>query len=219
MMVTALLPWIALTVAALAAVLAFERRGVRAGIWVAKPLASAGFIGVAVAAGALETPYGVAILIALGWSMLGDVLLIPRGRGPAFLFGIAAFLIGHLGFVVAFAARGVDGVTVAIGGAILLAPAALVARWLRPRLPRGMALPVAAYIAVISAMVATAVGTFVVAPSALVLAGALAFYGSDLFVARQRFVTQAFVNRLVGLPLYYGAQLLLAASAAEALPG
>jgi len=33
---------------------------------------------------------------------------------------------------------------------------------------------------------------------------------SDLFVARQRFVSSGFVNAAVGLPAYFGAQLLLA---------
>ena len=46
----------------------------------------------------------------------------------------------------------------------------------------------------------------------LILGGALAFYLSDLSVARDRFIREAFVNRLWGLPLYYGAQLLLAAT-------
>jgi hypothetical protein len=45
-----------------------------------------------------------------------------------------------------------------------------------------------------------------------VLIGAVAFYVSDLAVARQRFVRQQVLNRLWGLPLYYGAQLLLASS-------
>ncbi|MDD3992851.1 MAG: hypothetical protein PHV70_11955 [Desulfobacteraceae bacterium] len=35
---------------------------------------------------------------------------------------------------------------------------------------------------------------------------------SDLFVARQRFVAPAFSNRLLGLPLYYIGQFLLAFS-------
>ena len=42
--------------------------------------------------------------------------------------------------------------------------------------------------------------------------GALAFYLSDLSVARDRFVRPAFVNRAWGLPLYYGAQFVLAAT-------
>ena len=40
--------------------------------------------------------------------------------------------------------------------------------------------------------------------------GALAFTASDVSVARDRFVKHEFVNRAWGLPLYFGAQLLLA---------
>ena len=36
------------------------------------------------------------------------------------------------------------------------------------------------------------------------------FVVSDLAVARDNFVTPGFTNRLSGLPLYYGGQLLLA---------
>jgi hypothetical protein len=46
----------------------------------------------------------------------------------------------------------------------------------------------------------------------LACAGALSFYVSDVFVARQRFVKSAFLNRLIGLPLYYGGQFMLAFS-------
>jgi len=44
-------------------------------------------------------------------------------------------------------------------------------------------------------------------------AGAVLFWLSDLAVARDRFVRPGFVNPLVGLPLYYAAQLLLASAA------
>jgi hypothetical protein len=40
------------------------------------------------------------------------------------------------------------------------------------------------------------------------------FWLSDLCVARERFVTQGFVNRAIGLPLYYGAVLVLALASA-----
>jgi hypothetical protein len=46
----------------------------------------------------------------------------------------------------------------------------------------------------------------------LVLCGAFSFYLSDIFVARQRFVTPSFFNRLAGLPLYYLGQFLLAST-------
>ena len=52
----------------------------------------------------------------------------------------------------------------------------------------------------------------------LVLAGAIAFYLSDLTVARDRFVTRGFENRIVGLPLYYTGQVLLALSVATFAP-
>ena len=89
-------------------------------------------------------------------------------------------------------------------------------RWLQPHLD-GMRKPVAVYVAVISLMVAAAAAVFF-SPEVslplrrLVLAGALFFYLSDIFVARQRFVRSSFVNRLAGLPLYYGGQFCLALS-------
>ena len=46
------------------------------------------------------------------------------------------------------------------------------------------------------------------------LTGAAMFCVSDLSVARDRFVSPGFVNGAWGLPLYFGGQLLLAASVA-----
>ena len=46
----------------------------------------------------------------------------------------------------------------------------------------------------------------------VVALGALLFFASDLSVARDVFVHRTFVNRLWGLPLYYAAQLCLAAT-------
>jgi uncharacterized membrane protein YhhN len=42
--------------------------------------------------------------------------------------------------------------------------------------------------------------------------GAVAFYFSDVFVARDRFMKKEFLNRLVGLPMYYAGQFLIAFS-------
>ena len=36
------------------------------------------------------------------------------------------------------------------------------------------------------------------------------FYLSDIMVARDQFVVNAYINRIVGLPLYYGAQFIFA---------
>ncbi len=209
--------WFLLTAVALALVLFGEKSGRSPLVWVFKPIASAGFIAGAIAAGAFESAYGHAIFIALVWSFAGDVLLIPRNNRTIFTFGLAAFLIGHIGYVVAFRVRGLDwtwGGLAAIGVTLV---AWIVWRWLKPHLPRGMTVPVIAYIFVISLMVAASFAAFGARPHWVVLVASLMFYVSDLLVARQRFVSQTMVNRLIGLPIYYGAQCLFAASVAWAV--
>jgi hypothetical protein len=47
----------------------------------------------------------------------------------------------------------------------------------------------------------------------LIFAGALCFYLSDLWVARDKFIKDEFQNRLIGLPFYYLGQFSLAFSA------
>lgn len=204
-----MLPWAALTAIALIGLLAAEARGARPGIYVAKPLASAGFVGAAVAAGALGSGYGRAVLAALVLSWLGDVLLMSS-RAAVFLAGLGAFLLAHVGYGAAFVLRGQDPMAAAGALAVLSAPALAVAWWLRPRLPAEMRLPVFLYIGVITVMVALAVGTVAAGAPWVLLAGAVAFYLSDLSVANDRFVREDFGNRLWGLPLYYAAQLCFA---------
>jgi uncharacterized membrane protein YhhN len=79
-----------------------------------------------------------------------------------------------------------------------------------PTVPKELKAPVVAYIAVISLMVATAASTNTLDADWRIPVGALAFYVSDIFVARDRFAYPGLVNRYVGLPLYFGGQLLLA---------
>jgi uncharacterized membrane protein YhhN len=85
-----------------------------------------------------------------------------------------------------------------------------VLRWLAPHLSDGMRGPVVAYAAVISVMGVLAVATAVDAWDWRIPTGAVMFVISDLSVARDNFVAPGFCNRLWGLPLYYGGQLLLA---------
>jgi uncharacterized membrane protein YhhN len=204
---------IAFTCLAVAGLLVAEYREYRPGVWLAKPLASTGFVAVAVAAGALGSSYGRWVLAALLLSWLGDVLLIPRGARRCFQAGLLSFLLGHLAFAAAFATRGLDGLTSVCVAAAAAVVGWLVLRWLRPHLPPGMATPVRAYVAVISAMVVCAAGTVGRAGDSRILAGALLFYLSDLAVARERFLAPSFANKAWGLPLYFGGQLILATTA------
>jgi len=89
----------------------------------------------------------------------------------------------------------------------LAVPGVLVGRWVVPKAPDKLKRAVVAYIVVITAMVALGVGTVAAGNDPLLLIAAVVFYLSDLCVARERFVQSGFVNRAIGLPLYYGAQL------------
>jgi uncharacterized membrane protein YhhN len=184
-------------------------------IWV-KAGASAGFVATAVAAGAADSGYGRWVLAALVLGWVGDVALVPADR-RWFLTGLVAFLLSHLAYAAAFLVLGVAALPAGAAAASAAVVAVAVARWLWPHLPAEMRGPVIAYIVVISAMVAAAWGARAGDARALVVAGAMAFYVSDLFVARDRFVDPGFVNRLLGLPLYYAAQVMLAISTASAV--
>jgi uncharacterized membrane protein YhhN len=183
------------------------------GIWFAKPLASLGFVLTAIACGARDTPYGHAILAALALSMLGDVLLIPR-TDFTFLAGLASFLFGHVAFCAAFVRHGVEPRAAACAAIPLVVAAALIGRWLLPKVDAKMRPPVLAYMGVITAMVALAIGAVVRGGTPWIAIGAVGFYASDLSVARDQFVKPGFVNRAWGLPLYYTAQVVLACTSA-----
>ncbi|MBN2125226.1 MAG: lysoplasmalogenase, partial [Deltaproteobacteria bacterium] len=135
-----------------------------------------------------------------------------------FLLGLISFLIGHVFYVAAFLGLGKAGIRTLLGALVFCGVSGWVYLWLSPHLGR-MKGPVLAYILVITAMVACACSVYerVDLPwgvRTLVLAGAIAFYLSDVFVARDRFVKNAFLNRLAGLPIYYAAQFMLAFSTA-----
>jgi uncharacterized membrane protein YhhN len=209
---------IAATLAALIALLIAERRAAQRGVSIAKPLASLGFIAVAWGAGALDSHYGRTVLFGLSACALGDVLLIPRGAGRAFLGGMASFALGHAAYAVAFLQRGTEPSAALLAAVVMAVVVLATLRWLGPRLPPDMRIPIRVYIAIISAMVVLAVGASAHRASAAMASGAILFAVSDLAVARERFVRAGFVNQLWGLPLYYGAQIVLACSVATSHP-
>lgn len=196
------------TVLATIALLVAHQSESRRGVWLTKPVAATGFVVAALGAGAMETSFGRAVLVGLACSWLGDVLLIEQ---RTFLAGLVAFLLGHVAFAVGFVLRGVSPLATACAALGLAPGIVLVWRWLAPHVGK-LRMPVAAYVAVISAMVALAVGASYATPSALALTGAVAFFLSDLCVARQRFIAAQPINQLIGLPLYFGAQLFWAAA-------
>lgn len=161
-------------------------------------------------------PYYYFVVAGLILGLVGDVCLaIPGNR--AFRAGLAAFLLGHLLYVVAFVGLGRLSDWLTPAHAVIVGISGVVFWRLRPHLG-GMLVPVALYVVVITAMLMAAWVAFLNPDlksmgARSVLLGAALFYVSDLFVARDRFLAQGFINRLIGLPLYYGGQFLLAFSA------
>lgn len=199
--------------ACVAALLLAERAGSRWGRVLFKLGASSCFVGVAVALDAHRSGYGQLLLAALLLGWLGDALLLSR-QPRAFLAGLAAFLLSHLCFALAFLSGPLSATALGLAAALALAFGAGVQRWLGPHLTAGFRWPVRAYVAVILLMCVAAAGHAAAAGRWAVLVGALLFALSDLAVARDRFVKASFVNKLWGWPTYFAAQLLLAWSVA-----
>ena len=178
---------------------------------VSKMLASSGVLAVALAAGSLTSSYGRWVFVGLALSWLGDLLLTVERRS-GFLGGLIAFLLAHVAYGIGFTVRGIEP-SWALTAAVPIVIAAIAAlRWLGPHLDVALRGPVLAYVVVISLMLIAAVGTVGREADWRIAVGAVAFYLSDLAVARNRFVSPGFINRAWGLPLYYSAQLLLALS-------
>ena len=207
---------ILLCVIAVAGLLIAERRGSPAGLWLTKPVASAAFIWLGLESGALDSGYGQLVLAGLVLCMLGDLLLIPLGRPAIFRAGLFAFLLGHVAYSAAFATRPLAPIGLVAGGMALAAFIYLVLRWLGRSVPADMVVPVRAYMVVIGVMSTLACAVTAAGGPWQAAVGALAFTASDVSVARDRFVRHEFANRAWGLPLYYGAQLLIAATPALA---
>ena len=195
---------------AVGALLWAELKLSRLGIWLAKPIASTLFVITALLSGALASSYGQLILLGLLLSWLGDVFLIPK-RQLFFIAGLGSFLLAHVAFSGAFLLQPLAALPLALAAFAMVVVAIIVLRWLWPHLPHNFRPAVVAYLGAISLMVILASGTMAATGLHLVI-GAVMFAASDIFVARDRFVSPSVANRLWGLPLYYAAQLIFALS-------
>jgi uncharacterized membrane protein YhhN len=151
------------------------------------------------------------LLLCLG----GDILLALPQR-MMFLYGLICFLLGHLLYIIGFFSAGGTNQWTWIGLLTVLVISLRVYVWLAPYLG-AMKGPVLLYVMVITVMACGAwsvLGSYQLALTGriMVFVGAMSFYLSDIFVARDRFVKKEFMNRLIGLPLYYTGQFLLAFS-------
>jgi len=201
--------WLCVLAGGLAGTVVFKWAGLTPIMGSLKAVTSTAFLAIAITLGALDSRYGQCILLGLVLSWFGDIFLIWRTRAP-FLAGLVAFLLAHVAYCGAFVFHGLN-LGWSLGMLVVLVPvAAIIARWVLPKADPDMRAPVLAYMVVISAMVFLAAGAVGAQGPVIIIAGAVLFYISDVFVAREAFVAPGFSNTLLGLPMYYGGQVLLA---------
>jgi uncharacterized membrane protein YhhN len=180
--------------------------------YVAKPLTMVALVGVALAVHPYDDTVRLWFVAALVLSLAGDVfLMLPR---DLFVAGLASFLLAHVAYVVGMQIDGVDLVPFLVGVLVVAAALAVIGTIVLKAVRAGddpaLAGPVVAYMVVISAMVATAVGT----GRWLAVLGASLFYVSDALIAWDRFVSDVARARLLIMVTYHLGQMGLVLSLA-----
>jgi len=178
--------------------------------YVAKPLTIVLLVGVALTLDVDDGAVRAWFVAALVLSLAGDVfLMLPR---DLFVAGLASFLLGHVAYIVGMHVGGIDGGRFLLGVVLVMAVLAVVGtillRGVRRGPEPGLAGPVVAYMFVISAMVASAIGT----GSASAVAGAASFYASDALIAWSRFLRDVPHGRVLVMVTYHLAQVGLVLS-------
>ena len=171
-------------------------------------LASTSYVALGVASGGLRTAFGRVTLCGLACCWIGDAI------GPGnFLFGLGAFLAGHIFFAVSFAIHGIAPRRTVVAFGVVFAVSAAVGALLWPHVPAAERVPFTAYCTVISIMLVTAASVRPGLP--LALPAAALFYVSDVCVALWRYADSAIDGYLCYL-LYYAACALFALNARHA---
>jgi uncharacterized membrane protein YhhN len=178
--------------------------------WVCKPATLAALTGAAIACSPEDPQVKAAFVIGLVLSLAGDVfLMLPSDR---FLQGLISFFLAHVAYVVGFALAGPEPLLLVVGLVVVAVGVALIGRPLVQRVRAGdqadMAVPVMAYMGVISLMVVFAFG----AGNPWGIAGALSFYASDATLGWNRFVAPVKNGHLAVMVTYHLAQALLVVS-------
>lgn len=150
------------------------------------------------------------IIIGLVCSWWGDLFLLSR-TSIIFLLGLGSFLLAHVCYIVAFIFAQVDWYLTVSAMGVSIVPAIAIGYWLDPNLGT-MRIPVYIYMIIISCMVSLSIGAWAYGGLWNLPLGALMFYVSDMFVARDRFKTADKWNFLIGGPLYFAGQVFLAST-------
>ena len=158
--------------------------------------------------------YSFWITVGLFFSLLGDIALLWPNL--YFLPGLAAFLVTHVAYLIAFTRDAKFSARLSIWLLYLVVTAALLV-FLFPNLPATLKIPVTLYSLLLASMAAQAMGRFIALktrPTRLAAFGAILFMLSDLLLAFNRFHSAIPLAPVLVLLPYYLAQWLIAASTA-----
>ena len=174
-----------------------------------KPLTTVLVITLALASGAQRGDVIVAV-VALALCLAGDVFLLPAV--DRFVPGLAAFLLGHVVFIVLFVRYGLDSLALAATAAMVALVLAITVGVVIVRKAAqhdtALRLPVSAYLAVISTMAVLGWST----GNPWVVAGTTLFVVSDSVLGWRQFVRPAPWMGPVVMVTYHGAIAALALS-------
>lgn len=214
----AFIPIIPLLVISVSLLVWFEIQKKKTGIYILKPISTilviiACLLSLSDAGSYL--PFTLSILLGLLFSFGGDLALMFQERPTPFRIGLVLFLLAHViygGAFVYFAGRVPQFPMIA---ALFFGLGTAVYLLLLPGLG-SMKVSVGVYILIISFMAAAAVSTLyspriASVTAALITAGSLLFYVSDVILALNRFRLPMKYNRLSLVP-YYAGQFMIAAS-------
>ncbi|MCX8561753.1 lysoplasmalogenase [Mycolicibacterium mucogenicum] len=147
------------------------------------------------------------LVAALVFSAGGDFLLAVPGWPMGFVFGLGSFLIAHLCFLAALLPLARRTPAATAGAAVLVVICVGLVVWFWPSLvAQQMTIPVTVYMAVLVAMVCTAL--FADLPTHWTALGALCFAVSDGMIGISKFVLG---DERLAVPIWwaYAASLLL----------
>lgn len=175
---------------------------------VAKPLVMASLGWLAWTMGAADQDVGRLLLVALGFSLVGDIFLLGRTTVD-FSGGLASYFVAHIAFALAFFALGFQP-RWALLGLLIAVPMALTSgrRIVRGAAREGGAVLGAgatAYLVVVVALMVAASGTAL----PLVILGAVFLLFSDTVLAIDRFVGPRAHARMLVIVTYHLAQVLM----------
>ncbi|HEU4812007.1 MAG TPA: lysoplasmalogenase [Nocardioides sp.] len=176
----------------------------------AKPATLAGLTLTAALLGATDDAVGRWLLVALLFGLLGDIALLGDSLAR-FKAGVAAFLVGHLAYLVCFATLGLPRPGWSWAALLVLLVSVVVTRDVTPATHRqggaALSVPVAVYTVAIGAMLICAWFT----GEPLIALGATIFVASDATLSVDRFVRPLPSAHLVVMVTYHVGQALMVA--------